>query len=351
MVSTCPLISKCSSLCTNPLVTVPSALITIGITVTFMFHSFFQFSSKVLVLISFFVFLLFYPVVSQNGKVHYSAGCFFLLTITRSGLLAEIRWSVCISKSQRILCVSFSRMDSELCIYHLFVWSKWNFLHNSQWITFPIQPCLVLFSFCTNLLHSLIMGLIISSLVPHNLCLLFCFALSIRALTYLVLMALFYAAIRRHSFSFLRFLFLRQVRFRLFVAWNVHTILFLPIFVSWFFVLLMLVCIVFGSCNQFSSALFMLFSCCIDWTLSLMQVNYLPSSFLGTYILFISSYPLSWVFLFFGPFVGINLWSTLRIVPCILRGGHPRCLSLWLDFCYVVWFKVVFSFSWGILFF
>ena len=42
MVSTCPLISKSSSFCTNPLVTVPSAPSTIGITVTFIFHSFFS---------------------------------------------------------------------------------------------------------------------------------------------------------------------------------------------------------------------------------------------------------------------------------------------------------------------
>ena len=41
MVSNQP-ISNSSSPCTNPLVTVPSALITIGITITFMFHSFFS---------------------------------------------------------------------------------------------------------------------------------------------------------------------------------------------------------------------------------------------------------------------------------------------------------------------
>ena len=40
MVSTCPLIFKSSHSCTNPLVTVPSAPITIGITITFMFHCF-----------------------------------------------------------------------------------------------------------------------------------------------------------------------------------------------------------------------------------------------------------------------------------------------------------------------
>ena len=50
----------------------------------------------------------------------------FLLTIIRSGRLTEIRLSVRISKSQRILCVSFSWTDSELWIYHLFEWSDFN---------------------------------------------------------------------------------------------------------------------------------------------------------------------------------------------------------------------------------
>ena len=47
MVSTRPPTSKSSSLFSNPLVTVPKAQITIGIIVTCMFHSFFQFPSKV----------------------------------------------------------------------------------------------------------------------------------------------------------------------------------------------------------------------------------------------------------------------------------------------------------------
>ena len=73
---------------------------------------------------------------------------FVFLTITRSRGLAEIKWSVCILKSQRSLCVSFSWTDSCLCTYHLFVWSNLNFLHNSKWNTFPTQSCLVLYS-CT----------------------------------------------------------------------------------------------------------------------------------------------------------------------------------------------------------
>ena len=109
--------------------------------------------------------------------------CMCVLIRTRSGRLAEIRWSVCILKPHRIMCISFSRTDSGLCIYHMFVWSNLNLLHNSQLITFPTQSYLVSYSFCANLLHSLIMWLIVSSLSPHSLHLLFRCVLSIFALT------------------------------------------------------------------------------------------------------------------------------------------------------------------------
>ena len=76
-----------------------------------------------------------------------------------------------------------------------------SFSHDSQWITSPTQPCLVLYSFCANLLHSLIMWLIVSSLLPHNLHLLFGNVFSILALIWLVLRVLFCAAIRRDPIS------------------------------------------------------------------------------------------------------------------------------------------------------
>ena len=95
MVSTQPPTSKSSRPFNNLLVTVPKAPITIGIIVTFMYHSFFQFSSKVKVLNSLFTFFQFYSVVSQDSRYSF----FFFLIIIRTGLLAEIRWSVCISKS------------------------------------------------------------------------------------------------------------------------------------------------------------------------------------------------------------------------------------------------------------
>ena len=77
----------------------------------------FQFSSKVEILTSLFAFPQFYSGISWDGKVHNLAGSFFfsfflfffffLYTITRSVWLAEIRWSVCIIKSQRTLHVLF----------------------------------------------------------------------------------------------------------------------------------------------------------------------------------------------------------------------------------------------------
>ena len=130
--------------------------------------------------------------------------------IIRSGFQAEIRWSVCMSKSHRSLCVSFSWTGAGLCIYHLVVWSNLNFLH--KWITLSTQSCLVLYSFSANLLHSLIMWLVVSYLSSHNLHLLFCCILSIIALIWLVLLAFFCAAINRDLVSILRFPFPSQIQ-------------------------------------------------------------------------------------------------------------------------------------------
>ena len=78
MVSPLPLISKPSKLCINPFITVLRAPVTIGISVTFMVHNFFQFSSKVQVLILLFDFVVFYSAVSWYSKVHNTAGFLFL---------------------------------------------------------------------------------------------------------------------------------------------------------------------------------------------------------------------------------------------------------------------------------
>ena len=154
MVSTRSPTSKSSRPFNNPLVTVRKAPITIGIIITFKFHSFFQFCCKVEILIPLFTFFQFYSIVSPDSEVNNFADFLFsfLLIIIRSGLLAESRLSVCLSKSHRSLCVSFSRTCTGLCIYHLLAWSNLNFLHTSQLITLPTQPCLALYSLCANLL-------------------------------------------------------------------------------------------------------------------------------------------------------------------------------------------------------
>ena len=62
---------------------------TIGIIVTFMFHGFSQFSSKVELFISLFTFFQFYSVVNRDSKVDSFAD--FFLIIMRSSLVAEIK--------------------------------------------------------------------------------------------------------------------------------------------------------------------------------------------------------------------------------------------------------------------
>ena len=139
MVSTRPPTSKSSSPFSNPLVTVPNAPITIGIIVTCMFHRFFNSlaRSKYLSFLSHsFSFILWSAETAESTILQV---LFFLLIIIKSGLLAEIRRSVCMSKSYRSLCVSFSGTGAGLCIYHLFVWSNLDFLNISQWITLPTQ--------------------------------------------------------------------------------------------------------------------------------------------------------------------------------------------------------------------
>ena len=188
------------------------APITIGTIVTFLFHSFFNSLARSRYLRFFshsFRFILWSAGTAKSTMLQI---LFYLLIIIRPGLLAGISWSVCMLKSHRSLCVSFSRTGAGLCIYHLFVWSNWNFLHISQWITLPTQSCHAVYSFCANLLHSLIMWLIVSSLSPHSLHLLFYCVLSILVLIWLVLMALSYAAIRRDSVSLLRSPFLIHVQ-------------------------------------------------------------------------------------------------------------------------------------------
>ena len=82
-----------------------------------MFHSFFNSLARSRYFLLF-TFLQIYSVVRRDSKVYNFTDSLFLLIIMRSDLLAGIRWSVCMLKSHRSLCESFSRTGAGLCIYH-----------------------------------------------------------------------------------------------------------------------------------------------------------------------------------------------------------------------------------------
>ena len=109
------------------------------------------------------------------------------------------------------------------------IWSNLNFLHNSLWIAFPTQSCPVLYSFWANLQYLLIMWLIIWSLSSHNLHLLFCCVISILLWHSCSLWCYFVLLWEEIQFLSKSFLFLAmfkssRVSFRLFAAWNIHTV-------------------------------------------------------------------------------------------------------------------------------
>ena len=172
MVSSHPLIPKSSSPPTNPLVTALSAPITISIAVTLCSNVFF----------SSYLFFRFHSVLSC-GKVHYSAGSLFCWL--SQGLVVWPRLDdPFVSQNPRELCAS--RLLGRIlgCAYTICSYGQILISgiipSGSHCIT---KLCLVLFSFCDNLLYSLIMWLIVSSLSWHNLYLLFCCVLPILALT------------------------------------------------------------------------------------------------------------------------------------------------------------------------
>ena len=91
MISTCPFISKSSCPLYQSFCDCTKSTNDNWYNLHLHVPQFFQFLSKVLVLILLFTFFQFYPVVSWNSKVHNSASSLFLLIIIKSGHLAKIR--------------------------------------------------------------------------------------------------------------------------------------------------------------------------------------------------------------------------------------------------------------------
>ena len=147
------------------------------------------------------------------------------------------------------------------------------------------------------------------------------------------------------------------VRFCLFVAWNIHKVVFLSIVVFLFiFLPLMLVLSVL-----FLVAVITFPPCILYGLLVSMHWRYLEYwQFISFFIFLIhvvSQRHLwnerpnasSWVFLSSGPFVEVFLSFTLRMVPSSLRGGDQVFFSL-MKFLLCCLVSSCFSFSWDILF-
>ena len=157
MVSIHPLISNSSIPLSKLLGIVPNAPITIGITVTFMFHR-------------------------------------FLISLGRSKYLSLPSFSLIFPMWISETAKSFIKQVLSFCNL-LMITRFGQDLHDSYWIPFATHSCIGLNCFCANLLHSLI-WLIVSFLSPNNVHLLFRCVLSIWYMyCRFVLMALFCAAI------------------------------------------------------------------------------------------------------------------------------------------------------------
>ena len=117
MVSTSPLISKSSSLCTNTLVTLPSSPITIRITVTFIFHSFFSSLEMSRYFIPFSLSFSFTLWSAGSAKsITRQVLCFFFLL--SQGLVDWMRLGdPFVSQNPRDVCASHSPGQILGCVY------------------------------------------------------------------------------------------------------------------------------------------------------------------------------------------------------------------------------------------
>ena len=144
MVSTRPPTSKSSSSFNNTLVIVPKAPIIIGAIVTIIFHSFFNSLARSRYYPSFHILSVLSCGQPGQQSRQFSKCPFLLLIIIRSGFLAEIRWSVCMSNTHRYLCVTF--LDRYWVVHIPFVRIvKFKFLahHSEDHLAHPVVSSLI----------------------------------------------------------------------------------------------------------------------------------------------------------------------------------------------------------------
>ena len=139
IVSTRPPTSKSSRPFNNPLVIVPKAPIATGTIITFMFHSFFNSLARSRYLSFFshsFSFILWSAGTAKSTILQILC---FLLIIIKSGLLAESRWSVSMSKSHRSLRIII------IIIIIIIIYTSW-WSSTEVWVTASLLKSPGLFS-------------------------------------------------------------------------------------------------------------------------------------------------------------------------------------------------------------
>ena len=124
-----------------------------------MFDCFLSSLERSKYIVSLFTFFDIHFVVRQGGKILWTATSLFFFCYHKVWFVAKITWSVCISKSQGILCILLSWTDCGLRIFHDVIWSAFIFFHDFLFM----QSCHV---FYTRLLHLLISLSLVSSF-PH----------------------------------------------------------------------------------------------------------------------------------------------------------------------------------------
>ena len=78
--------------------------------------------------LSIFSIFFFQSMVHRDSKIQKVTIFYSILLIkTKSGLLPEKKWCVCVSKSPRISCISFSKTELDLWINYYFYF--WQFFH------------------------------------------------------------------------------------------------------------------------------------------------------------------------------------------------------------------------------
>ena len=136
------------------------------------------------------------------------------------------------------------------------------------------------------------------------------------------------------------------VRFHLFIDWNVRAVFFPFLFSNYCCSIdAGVVCVVFGRCDQSFFALFYVESI-LRFYLQCFRVlfvfHFLIHIVCLCHLWDERSYASSLVFQFSCPLVEVLPSSTSRMVPSILQGGQPKCLSLLWNLCCRPWFREAF---------